>query len=66
VSVRISDAYSGVATRAVGVSFGDGARARARTHFSHRYARGGVYTVTVSVRDRLGISGVVRQLVSVR
>ncbi len=66
VSVRISDAYSGVATRAVGVSFGDGARARARTRFSHRYARGGVYTVTVSVRDRLGISGVVRQLVSVR
>jgi len=66
VSVRISDAYSGMDTSAVSISFGDGHSARGRSHFSHRYARGGIYEVVVHVRDSLGNKGVVRQLVSVR
>lgn len=66
LSVRVSDAYSGVETHAVSVSFGDGHGARGRSRFSHRYARGGIYQVVVHVRDRLGNGGVVRQLVSVR
>lgn len=66
VSMRVSDAYSGVATHAVSVSFGDGHGARGRASFRHRYARGGVYQIVVHVRDRLGNRGTVRQLVSVR
>jgi PKD domain len=66
VSVRVSDAYSGVDAHAVSVSFGDGSRAGGRTSLRHRYARGGVYQVVVHVRDELGNTGVVRRLVSVR
>jgi PKD domain len=66
VVVRISDAYSGVQTSAVSVSFGDGHSARGKRLFSHTYARAGVYRITVHVRDRLGDAGVVRELVSVR
>jgi len=66
VSVRVSDAYSGVDARAVSVSFGDGHSARGHKRFVHRYARGGVYQVVVHVRDKLGDAGVVRRLVSVR
>ncbi len=66
VSVRVSDAYSGVATHAVSVSFGDGHSARGRARFRHRYAHGGVYQIVVHVRDRLGNAGVVRRLESVR
>jgi trans-2-enoyl-CoA reductase len=66
VSVRVSDAYSGLDTHAVSVSFGDGHSARGRKRFVHRYAHGGVYQVAVHVRDKLGNQGVVRRLVSVR
>jgi hypothetical protein len=66
VSVGVSDAYTGVDAHAVSVSFGDGHGARGRTHFRHRYARGGVYEVVVHVQDRLGNAGTVRQWVSVR
>ncbi len=66
VSVRVSDAYSGVDARAVSVSFGDGTLAGGRASLSHRYARGGVFQVVVHVRDELGNTGVVRRLVSVR
>jgi hypothetical protein len=66
VSVRVSDAYSGVDARAVSVSFGDGHDAHGRVRFLHRYAHGGVYQVVVVVRDRLGNTGVIKQLVSVR
>jgi PKD domain len=66
VSVGIRDAYSGVDTRAVSVSFGDGHHAGGRKRLSHRYSRPGIYQVVVRVRDRLGNSGVVRRLVSVR
>lgn len=66
VSVRVSDAYSGVDAGAVKVSFGDGHNAGGRKLLSHRYAHAGVYTVTVRVRDNLGNEGVVRKLVSVR
>ena len=66
VSVRVSDAYSGVQARAVRVRFGDGVSVAGRTRFRHRYARPGVYRIVVVVRDRIGNQGVVRQLVSVR
>lgn len=66
VTVRVSDAESGVATHAVKVSFGDGHTASARRLFQHRYARPGVYTIVVNVRDNLGNQSVVRQAVSVR
>jgi hypothetical protein len=66
VAVRVSDAQSGVDVHAVRVSFGDGQRASARTLFHHHYDHAGVYTIVVSVRDKIGNQGVVRQLVSVR
>jgi hypothetical protein len=66
VSVHISDSDSGVNNRMVRVSFGDGSHARGHARFQHRYTRAGVYRVTVSVADKLGVRGVVRQLVSVR
>ncbi len=66
VRVRVHDSYAGVAARAVSVSFGDGAFARGRTSFSHRYRRAGVYRVVVHVRDAIGNAGVVSQWVSVR
>ena len=66
VQVRVSDRFSGVAVRAVSVSFGDGHLARGRVRLQHRYAHAGVYQVVVHVRDRIGNRGVIRQLVSVR
>ncbi len=66
VTVRVSDARSGVDTRAVSVSFGDGTHAGARAVYHHRYARPGDYTIVVHVRDKIGNAGTVRQLVSVR
>jgi hypothetical protein len=66
VTVRVSDAYTGIDTHAVSASFGDGHSARGRKRFSHRYSHGGVYQVVVHVRDKLGNAGVVRWLVSVR
>jgi len=66
VTVRVSDAYSGVDARAITVSFGDGHSARGRKVFEHTYARAGVYRITVHVRDKLGDAGVVRELVRVR
>ncbi len=64
VSVHVSDRFSGVAAHAVRISFGDGHSAGGRVRLTHRYARAGVYRVVVHVRDKLGIGGVVRQLVS--
>ncbi|MGP0101079.1 MAG: PKD domain-containing protein [Solirubrobacteraceae bacterium] len=66
VSVLVSDPYDGVKASAVSVGFGDGTAARGRTRLEHRYARPGVYLVTVHVRDRIGNSGTVRRWVSVR
>jgi hypothetical protein len=66
VGVRVSDHYSGVDTRAVVVGFGDGHHGRGKALYLHRYARPGVYRVTVQVRDKLGNEGVVRQWVNVR
>jgi PKD domain len=66
VSVRVTDSDSGVNARMVSVSFGDGSSARGRTHFVHRYRHAGVYRVTVHAADRLGVRGVVHELVSVR
>jgi hypothetical protein len=64
--VQVHDSGIGVEKRAVSVSFGDGASARGRTSFRHRYAHGGIYTIVVHVRDRLGNSAIVRRLVSVQ
>ena len=66
VSVSVTDAYSGVDVGAVSVNFGDGRSAHGRKRFSHGYAHAGIYRVTVSVRDNVGINGVVRRWVSVR
>jgi hypothetical protein len=66
VIVRVTDPYSGVETRRVSITFGDGGRGSARTVFRHRYAHPGVYLVLVHVTDRVGNSGVVRKLVNVR
>ena len=66
LTVRVSDAYSGIARSAVSVRFGDGHSPRGHARFSHRYARGGTYTVIVRVRDRAGNRAVVRRRVAVR
>ena len=66
LKVRIVDPYAGVDTHAVMISFGDGHSAHGHSSFIHRYARPGVYRLTVSMRDKIGNQGVVRQWVSVR
>jgi PKD domain len=66
VTVRVSDALSGVDSRSVSVSFGDGQIASGRKLFHHRYARAGVYTITVRARDKIGNAEAVHRLVSVR
>jgi PKD domain-containing protein len=66
LSIRVLDPFSGVDSRAVRVSFGDGQHARGRARFSHRYRRPGTYRVSVTVRSKAGSAGVVRQWVSVR
>ena len=66
VLVRVSDTNSGVAAKSTSISFGDGKRASGGKRFRHHYAHGGVYQVVVKVRDKLGNSGTVRKLVSVR
>jgi hypothetical protein len=65
VTVRVSDAQSGVDVGAVNVNFGDGHSAHGRAHVRHRYARAGIYTIVVHVRDKVGNTGVVRHPVSV-
>jgi hypothetical protein len=66
VIVRVSDTLSGLDTKAVTVTFGDGGRGHGKKMFRHRYAHPGIYTIVVHVRDNLGNAGVVRRLVSVR
>ena len=66
VTVRISDAYSGVDAAASTVSFGDGHSAHGKKLFRHTYTRAAVYRITVHVRDKLGNAGVVQEFVSVK
>jgi PKD domain len=66
VLVSASDGQSGLDLHAVGVSFGDGQRAGRKARFRHRYARSGIYTIVVRVRDKVGNEAVVRRLVSIR
>jgi PKD domain len=66
VTVRVSDAQSGVDASAVKVNFGDGHQASGHTLFHHRYSHPGIYTIVVQSRDNAGNQGVVRRLVSVR
>ena len=54
MSVRVSDRYSGVDTKAITVSFGDGHSARGKKRAQHTYAHAGIYRITVHVRDNLG------------
>ncbi len=65
ISLSVTDRYSGVDTHAVKVSFGDGTSARGHNRFQHTYKSAGIYHLVVHVRDNLGVSGVVRRLVSV-
>ncbi len=65
VTVRISDAYSGVDAAATTVSFGDGHSAHGKKLLRHIYAHEGVYRITVHVRDNLGNAGVVQELVRI-
>jgi hypothetical protein len=64
VSVLVSDHYDGVEGSAVSVSFGDGSSAHGKLRLRHRYARPGVYLLTVRVHDRIGNAGTVRRWVS--
>jgi hypothetical protein len=66
VTVRVSDAQSGIDTHALSVDFGDGHRAKGHALARHRYSHAGVYRVIVQVRDKLGNEGTVHQLVSAR
>ncbi len=66
VTVRISDAYSGVDTGAITVSFGDGSSAKGKRVIHHGYAHAGIYHITVKVRDKIGNAGTIRELVSAR
>ncbi len=66
VTVTVSDHFSGLARKSVHVSFGDGAVAGGHARLAHAYSHAGVYLVTVSSRDVLGVGGVVRQWVSVQ
>jgi hypothetical protein len=66
VSITVRDRFSGLARQSVRVSFGDGSAAAGRARFAHSYAHAGVYLVTVSSTDKLGLAGVTRQWVSVR
>lgn len=67
VAVRISDQQpegsSGIASARI--RFGDGKSTTSRTA-SHRYARPGTYTVSVTAKDRAGNSGATRRRVVVR
>jgi hypothetical protein len=54
VSVRVSDAASGLVPGSVRISFGSGAVASGRARASHRYSHGGTYTIYVTARDRVG------------
>jgi hypothetical protein len=70
VTVRISDLpkgeSSGVDAGSVSVRFGDGRSGGGRTRFTHRYKRGGSYTITVAAADNAGNSTTVHRRVTVR
>jgi hypothetical protein len=66
LALRVLDRQSGVAAKAVSISFGDGSRAGGRARARHRYRHGGTFTLVVHVRDALGNSGVIRKTVRVR
>lgn len=66
VKLRLSDPNSGLATKTIKVSFGDGAHAAGRSSLSHIYARPGVYQIVVQATDKLGNKSTIRRLVSIR
>ncbi|MCL2768551.1 MAG: PKD domain-containing protein [Solirubrobacterales bacterium] len=66
VTVRVSDAQSGVRASATRVAFGDGAHARGRRSAKHTYRRPGLYVITVAMRDNVGNATTAHLRVSVR
>ena len=54
LSVRVTDSASGVVSRSVQISFGDGVRVSRRSSASHRYGHGASYMLTVTARDEVG------------
>lgn len=66
VVLRLKDAQSGLARRTVRVSFGDGTGSRREATIHHRYRRGGLYTIRVRARDRVGNRLVQKVKVEVR
>jgi len=66
VTVRVSDAGSGVQVADVSVNFGDGTSAHGRKSYRHRYSHGGSYRIVIHVSDHLGNAAVLNRLVSVR
>jgi hypothetical protein len=65
VRVRVSDGASGVDGQATLISFGDGSRTHRGAKATHKYRRGGTYTITAYVRDKAGISATVHLRVRV-
>jgi hypothetical protein len=66
VRVTLVDRASGVNTHATTVSFGDGRTLRHRGTATHVYRRGGSYSITAQVRDKVGNHATVHLRVRVR
>jgi hypothetical protein len=66
LAVRVRDPQSGVATKAISISFGDGGHSRGRARARHHYRHGGRFTIVIHVRDALGNASVIRKAVNVR
>jgi hypothetical protein len=65
VTLRVSDAISGVRRGSVEVSFGDGASGRGRARLRHSYPHAGSYTIVVTASDKADNKASVRRIVSV-
>ena len=65
VAVRLADGQSGLETKSVSISFGDGSHASGRARVRHRYKHAGTFTLTIHARDVLGNSVTVSKVVKV-
>ncbi len=65
VLLSVHDSLSGVRPAATRISWGDGHSGSRGVSFRHRYAHGGIYTITVQVEDRVGNRATVRRLIDV-
>jgi hypothetical protein len=66
VRVTVSDKASGVDAAATRISFGDGQHLDKHARGSHEYARAGLYTIRVTVRDKVGNHAIVHLRARVR